>query len=95
MAAAFQTSVVDVLSEKTAQAAKEYGVKAVLLSGGVSANEALRKAARARVPVPIYTVPTVFCTDNAAMIAAAGYYRYQAGERAGWDLDVEPSLRLV
>jgi N6-L-threonylcarbamoyladenine synthase len=95
MAAAFQTSVVDVLSEKTARAAKEYGVKAVLLSGGVSANEALRKAARARVPVPIYTVPNVYCTDNAAMIAAAGYYRFQAGERAGWDLDVEPSLRLV
>ena len=95
MAAAFQTAVVDVLSEKTARAAKEYGVKAVLLSGGVSANEALRTAARARVPVPIYTVPSVFCTDNAAMIAAAGYYRYQAGERAGWDLDVEPSLRLV
>ncbi len=95
MAAAFQTSVVDVLSEKTARAAKEYGVKAVLLSGGVSANEALRKAARARAPVPIYTVPHVFCTDNAAMIAAAGYYRYQAGDRAGWDLDVEPDLRLA
>jgi N6-L-threonylcarbamoyladenine synthase len=95
MAAAFQTAVVDVLSEKTARAAKEYGVKGVLLSGGVSANEALRTAARARVPVPIYVVPALFCTDNAAMIAAAGHYRFQAGERADWDFDVEPSLRLV
>ena len=95
MAAAFQNAVVDVLSEKTARAAKEYGVKAVLLSGGVSANEALRKAARARVPVPIYTVPNIFCTDNAAMIAVAGHYRYQSGERADWDFDIEPSLRLA
>lgn len=95
MAAAFQKAVVDVLVEKAARAAKEFGVSAVLLSGGVSANSAFREAARAVIPVPVYTLRRVLCTDNAAMIAAAGYYRYQAGERAGWDLDIEPGLQLV
>jgi N6-L-threonylcarbamoyladenine synthase len=95
MAAAFQTSVVDVLVEKTARAASEFGVNAVLLSGGVSANSALREAMRAGVSVPVYTLRRILCTDNAAMIAAAGYYRYQAGDRAGWDLDIEPGLQIV
>jgi N6-L-threonylcarbamoyladenine synthase len=95
MAAAFQQAVVDVLVEKTARAAKEFGVNAVLLSGGVSANHALREAARANVPVPVYTLRRILCTDNAAMIAAAGFYRYQAGDRAGWDLDIDPGLELT
>lgn len=95
MAAAFQMSVVDVLVEKTARAAKEFGVNAVLLSGGVSANTALREAMRVGVAVPVYTLRRILCTDNAAMIAAAGYFRYQAGERAGWDLDIEPGLQLA
>ncbi|MGC9467410.1 MAG: tRNA (adenosine(37)-N6)-threonylcarbamoyltransferase complex transferase subunit TsaD [Anaerolineae bacterium] len=95
MAAAFQESVVEVLVEKTARAAKEFGANAVLLSGGVSANMALREAARAQVSLPVYTLPKVLCTDNAAMIAAAGYYRYQAGDRGGWDLDIEPGLQLT
>lgn len=95
MAAAFQESVIDVLVEKTARAAKEFGAYAVLLSGGVSANVALREAAKRRVPIPVYTLRKVLCTDNAAMIAAAGYYRFQAGERAGWDLDIEPGLQLA
>ena len=95
MAAAFQESVVDVLVEKILAAVKEFGPNAVLLSGGVSANIALREAARAKVPLPVYTLPSVLCTDNAAMIAAAGFYRYQAGERAGWDLDIDPGLQLT
>lgn len=95
MAASFQAAVVEVLADKTAQAVQEFGVKAVLLSGGVSANTALRAAVRARVTVPVYTPPLILCTDNAAMIAAAGTYRYQAGVRASWDLDIEPGLRLT
>jgi N6-L-threonylcarbamoyladenine synthase len=94
MAAAFQESVIDVLVEKILAAVKEFGPNAVLLSGGVSANMALREAARAKVPLPVYTLPSVLCTDNAAMSAAAGFYRYQAGERAGWDLDIDPGLQL-
>ncbi len=95
MAAAFQESVVDVLVEKTARAAKEFGVNAVLLSGGVSANSALQAAARAEVPVPVYTLRRILCTDNAAMIAAAGFYRFRAGDRGGWDLDIDPGLQLT
>jgi N6-L-threonylcarbamoyladenine synthase len=95
MAAAFQASVVDVLAEKAAAASKEFGANAVLLSGGVSANMALREATRERVSSPVYVLPKVLCTDNAAMIAAAGFFRYQAGDRGGWDLDIEPGLQLT
>ncbi len=95
MAASFQAAVIEVLAEKTARAAREFNIENVVLSGGVSANTALRRAVRARVSVPVYTPPPVLCTDNGAMIAAAGTYRYQAGIRAGWDLDIEPGLRLA
>ncbi|MBN1813507.1 MAG: tRNA (adenosine(37)-N6)-threonylcarbamoyltransferase complex transferase subunit TsaD [Anaerolineae bacterium] len=99
MAASFQAAVVDVLSQKTAQAAEEFGATAVLLSGGVSANEALRETTTERVheriDVPVYYPPLYLCTDNAAMIGACAYQHFIAGERAGWDLDVVPGLRLV
>ncbi|MBN2393002.1 MAG: tRNA (adenosine(37)-N6)-threonylcarbamoyltransferase complex transferase subunit TsaD [Anaerolineae bacterium] len=95
MAASFQAAVVEVLAEKTAQAAKANDARAVLLSGGVSANASLRTATRARVEIPVHALPLILCTDNAAMVAAAGTYRYQAGVRAGWALDIEPGLRLA
>lgn len=95
MAAAFQASVVEVLAEKTAQAAEEFDVTAVLLSGGVSANQALHRAVRERVALPVHTLPLVLCTDNGAMIAAAGTYRYPAQAHTAWDLDIEPGLALV
>jgi N6-L-threonylcarbamoyladenine synthase len=95
MAASFQEAVIDVLAEKTVAAAAEIGATAILLSGGVSANEALRTTVRERASIPVYTPPIYLCTDNAAMIAACGTFRFQAGERAGWDLDVEPGLRLA
>jgi N6-L-threonylcarbamoyladenine synthase len=99
MAASFQAAAVDVLSQKTAQAAEEFGATAVLLSGGVSANTALRetttKRVRERIGVPVYYPPLYLCTDNAAMIGACAHRRFTAGERADWDLDVVPGLRLV
>ncbi len=95
VAASFQEAVVDVLAEKTARAAKAYRVRAVLVAGGVSANRALRAALHMRSPVPVRTLPLRLCTDNAAMIAAAGTMRYRAGLRAGLELDVEPGLRLA
>ncbi len=95
LAAAFQEAVVDVLVTKTVAAAQDYGATAILLSGGVSANQALRATMRARASVPVYYPPPILCTDNAAMVAACGYFRYRTGTRAGWDLDVEPDLRLV
>ncbi len=95
LAASFQESVVDVLVEKTGQAAEEFGAKIVLVAGGVAANEQLRAEIDRRSPVPVRYPPLKYCTDNAAMIAATGFFRFEAGDRAGWDLDVVPGLRLA
>jgi N6-L-threonylcarbamoyladenine synthase len=46
-------------------------------------------------PVPVCCPPPELCTDNAAIVATAGSFRFQAGERSGWDLDVVPGLRLA
>lgn len=95
LAAAFQESVVDVLAEKATQAAAVHGATAILLSGGVSANQALRAEVRARAgDIPVYYPPITLCTDNAAMIAAAAHRSFLAGRRDGWDLDVVPNLKL-
>ena len=96
LAASFQAAVVDVLVQKTCQAAEEFGVKTVLMAGGVAANELLRTEMDRQSPVPVRYPPLDLCTDNAAMVASAGYYGQQSGEqKAGWDLDVVPGLRLV
>lgn len=95
LAASFQDAVVDVLVEKTCQAAEEHGAKVVLLAGGVAANEQLRAEISERSPVPVRYPPLDLCTDNAAMVASNGFFRFIKGERAGWDLDVVPSLRLI
>jgi len=80
---------------KAVRAAEEFGVTAVLLCGGVSANQSLRATTAERAGVPVCYTPPIFCTDNAAMVGACAYQRFVTGERAGWDLDVVPSLRLV
>ncbi len=97
VAAAFQDAVVDVLATKTARAAEEYSVRQVLLAGGVAANLALRaRLAEMLTPlgVDLRSPPVQFCTDNAAMIAAAAYFHLALGERSGLDLDVRPNLQL-
>jgi N6-L-threonylcarbamoyladenine synthase len=95
LAASFQEAVVDVLSVKAARAAAEFDATAMLLCGGVSANQALRATAAERVSVPVHRTPLALCTDNAAMVGACAHWRFVAGERAGWGLDVVPGLRLV
>jgi N6-L-threonylcarbamoyladenine synthase len=95
LAASFQTAVVDVLVEKTCRAAEEFGVRMVLLAGGVAANEQLRSEIGQRSPVPVRFPPLKLCTDNAAIVASAAFFRFEAGDRADWDLDVVPGLRLV
>jgi len=78
VAASFQAAVVDALCAKTFRAARDFGVSAVALAGGVSANSSLRARLRdegARVGLRVFVPPVEFCTDNAAMIAAAAYYR--------------------
>jgi N6-L-threonylcarbamoyladenine synthase len=95
LAASFQAAAVDVLSAKTTRAAEEFDATAVLLCGGVSANQALRATTAERAGVPVYYPPPILCTDNAAMVGACAHQRFTSGERAGWDLDVVPGLRLV
>ncbi|MGX1902665.1 tRNA (adenosine(37)-N6)-threonylcarbamoyltransferase complex transferase subunit TsaD [Thermolongibacillus altinsuensis] len=99
MAASFQASVIDVLVEKTVQAAKHYQVKQVLLAGGVAANRGLRAALEERVSqldgIELVIPPLSLCTDNAAMIAAAGTVLFQKGKRATMALNANPSLELA
>jgi N6-L-threonylcarbamoyladenine synthase len=95
LAASFQQAVVDVLVEKTRLAAEEYKAKAVLLAGGVAANELLRAEMSRLSPVPVRCPPLELCTDNAAIVAGNGFFRFEMGQRAGWDLDVVPALKLV
>lgn len=98
VAASFQASVIDVLVEKTIRAAREYGVKQILLAGGVAANQGLRETLKQRTEsegFPLVIPPLSLCTDNAAMIAAAGYISYQKGDFAGMDLNGIAGLSLV
>jgi N6-L-threonylcarbamoyladenine synthase len=94
LAAAFQESVVDSLVTKAVRAATDHGAGEIILSGGVAANSLLRSSLVERSPVPVVVPPPALCTDNGAMIAAAGWRRLQAGSTAGLDLDVEPGLRI-
>ena len=93
-AASFQCAVVDVLVTKTIEAAKGLGVKQILLSGGVAANKLLTERFLSSSPIPVLVPPPHLCTDNAAMVAACGYYHFQAGKISDYDLDVVPSLSL-
>jgi N6-L-threonylcarbamoyladenine synthase len=97
LAASFQASVVDVLVTKTLRAAKQYEVKQVLLAGGVAANKGLRNAleeAFTAEPIELVIPPLSLCTDNAAMIAAAGTIAYEKGKRATMSLNAQPGLDL-
>ena len=98
LADGFQESVVDVLVTKTIRAARQAGARSVVLGGGVAANRVLRDrlADRAReIGLPLVVPRPALCTDNGAMIAAAGARRFEAGARAGLDLDARPSMPLA
>jgi N6-L-threonylcarbamoyladenine synthase len=98
LAHGFQESVVEVLTSKTLRAAEEIGARTIVVGGGVAANSVLRerieqgaqmRGLRVVVPRP------GLCTDNAAMIGAAGFFRARAGTRGGVDLAAKPSLKLA
>ena len=93
-AASFQAAVVDVLFNKTMQAAREFNAMEVLVAGGVSANRALREAFQSQDELKVHIPALSLCTDNAAMIAAAGYYRYALGHSSDLETDVQPTWPL-
>ena len=94
LAASFQSAVVDVLFKKTLQAARDYNAKEILVAGGVSANRVLRQTFQIQTEFKVHIPPFQLCTDNAAMIAAAGYYRFALGYVSGLDIDVQPTWPL-
>ena len=98
VAASFQNAVTDVLAKKAIKAAKEKGYKIVTLSGGVASNSGLREKVAAlgeENGIDVKFPPPILCTDNAAMIGCAGYYRYIKGRVDGMDLNAVPNLQIT
>lgn len=99
LAASFQDSVIDVLVTKTERAVEEYQVKQLLLAGGVAANKGLRASLEKkfgnRADIKLIIPPLSLCTDNAAMIAAAGSVLFDKGQFSGLDLNANPGLDIT
>lgn len=97
VAASFQKAVIDVLVEHSMEAVRHYGYRKFAIAGGVASNSGLRIAfekACQEKGITFYHPSPIYCTDNAAMIGAAGYYEFQKGVRHGYDLNAMPALKL-
>ena len=97
LAASFQKAVVQVLVEHAIRGTKEHGFRKLALAGGVASNSALRaslKEACEKNGITLYYPSPIFCTDNAAMIASAGYYTYTAGNISDLTLNAIPNLGI-
>jgi len=97
IAASFQQAVVEVLVNKTIKASKEKNINKIVMAGGVASNSSLREAMKLACEsenISLTYPSPILCTDNAAMIAAAGYYEYIKGTRDELDLNAIPNLKL-
>ncbi len=97
VAASFQKAVIDVLVEHSIRGVKESGLDKFAIAGGVASNSSLREALETECRergIRFYYPSLALCTDNAAMIGAAGYYEYKKGVRHGFDLNAVPNLKL-
>ena len=97
VAASFQQAVIDVLADHTVQAAIDHGMKTVALAGGVAANSLLRETMKERAElkgISFHCPELIYCTDNGAMIASAGYFEYEEGRRADLYLNAVPNLKI-
>lgn len=101
LAASFQEAAIEPLAVKTARAAAEHNAGTIVLAGGVAANLALRErlrqeaSSRYRDDAIVAFPPLDYCTDNAAMVAAAGAWIIRRGDQAGWEADIFPRLPLT
>jgi N6-L-threonylcarbamoyladenine synthase len=95
LAASFQAAVVDVLFHKTILAAEEFEVSDILVAGGVSANRSLREKFTSQRKYRVHIPPLSLCTDNAAMIAGAGCFRFSAGQRDDLEMDAAPTWSIA
>jgi N6-L-threonylcarbamoyladenine synthase len=97
VAASFQAAVLEVIVAKTVGAALELGKDKIVLAGGVASNSMLREMLKAECDkkgIELFYPSPILCTDNAAMIGCAAYYKYMAGERDDLTLDAIPNLKL-
>jgi N6-L-threonylcarbamoyladenine synthase len=98
MSREIQQAIIDVLISKTLRAVKEFKTKSIILGGGVAANDELRKQFKVqslRFKVKFLVPPKIFCTDNAAMVAAVGYFNYLKGKIKNWEnITVNANLRI-
>ncbi len=96
MAASFQRTAIKTLVDKTKKAFDNFQPASVVIAGGVAANQELRRQLRRTLPIDIEYAPIQLCTDNAAMIAALGYFRAHIDQPADpYDLEVQPSLSMI
>jgi N6-L-threonylcarbamoyladenine synthase len=94
-----QQAIIDVLISKTIKATKDFRAKSLILGGGVTSNDELKRQFKVKIKkeglkINFLVPKPIFCTDNAAMVALAGYYNFVSGKIAKKDLEAEANLRI-